>query len=88
MTKEEILQALREVHHPAKGDRDLVEIGMVHDIEIADGSVIVTLAFPKRRDPLAEYLIGSARAALIRHLPSSVKSEVKTVVVDDEKPKK
>ena len=88
MTKEEILQALREVHHPAKGDRDLVEIGMVHDIEIADGNVVVTLAFPKRRDPLAEYLIGSARAALIRHLPSSVKSEVKTVVVDDEKPKK
>ena len=88
MTKEDILQALREVHHPAKADRDIVEIGMVHDVEISDDRVVVTLAFPKRRDPLAEYLIGSARAALIRHLPSSVASEVKTVVVDDEKPKK
>ena len=88
MTKEDILQALREVHHPAKADRDIVEIGMVHDVEISDDRVVVTLAFPKRRDPLAEYLIGSARAALIRHLPTSVASEVKTVVVDDEKPKK
>ena len=88
MTKEDILQALREVHHPAKADRDLVEIGMVHDVEITDNKVVVTLEFPKRRDPLAEYLIGSARAALIRHLPSSVASEVKTVVVEDEKPKK
>ena len=88
MTKEEILQALREVRHPARGDRDIVDLGMVHEVEIADGSVRVTLGFPKRRDPLAEYLIGSARAALVRHLPSSVVSQVDTVVVDDEKPKK
>ncbi len=114
MTKEDILQALREVHHPAKADRDLVDLGMVADIQILPGEseqsdaggsggnaprhnaeggvtttqVVVTLSFPKRRDPLAEYLIGSARAALIRHLPSSVASEVKTVVVEDEKPKK
>ena len=88
MTKEDILQALREVHHPGKGDRDIVELGMVHDIEVTDSKVVVTLGFPKRRDPLTEYLVGSARAALIRHLPSSVESEVKAVVVDDDKPKK
>ncbi len=114
VTKEDILQALREVHHPGKGDRDIVDLGMVADIELLPGHseqgdaggsggnaprhnaegevtttvVAVTLAFPKRRDPLAEYLIGSTRAALVRHLPGSVKSEVKTVVVEDEKPKK
>ena len=88
VTKEDILQALREVHHPGKGDRDIVDLGMVHDVEITEGGVVVTLAFPKRRDPLAEYLIGSTRAALVRHLPGSVKSEVKTVVVEEEKPKK
>ena len=75
MTKEDILQVLREVHHPGKGDRDIVELGMVHDIEVTDSKVVVTLGFPKRRDPLTEYLVGSARAALIRHLPSSVESE-------------
>ena len=110
INKEDILQALREVHHPARQDRDIVDLGMVANVEIlpgeqaggsggnaprpdAEGSVtttavVVTLAFPKRRDPLAEYLIGSSRAALIRHLPSSVSSEVKTVVVDEDKPKK
>ena len=88
MTKEDILQVLREVRHPGKGDRDIVDLGMVHDVEMADGHVRVTLAFPKRRDPLAEYLIGSTRAALIRALPAGVASEVGTVVVEDEKPKK
>ena len=88
MTREEILQALREVHHPARQDRDIVDLGMVQDVEIGADRVVVTLAFGKRRDPLAEYLIGSTRAALIRHLPDSVQAEVKTVVVEDEKPKK
>jgi len=86
--KEQILNALREVHHPAKRDRDIVELGMVGDIEVSDKKVVVTLAFPKRRDPLAEYLIGSARAALIRLLPPEVESEVKTTVVDELKPQK
>lgn len=87
MTREAILQALREVHHPGQKDRDIVDLGMVHDIEMSDTSVVVTLAFSKRRDPLAEYLIGSTRAALIRILPSSVHSEVKTIVLDEIKPK-
>ena len=88
ISKEDILQALREVHHPARQDRDIVDLGMVHDVQVTEKDVVVTLAFPKRRDPLAEYLIGSTRAALIRHLPASVNSEVKTVVVDEEKPRK
>ena len=88
ISKEDIIQALREVHHPARQDRDIVDLGMVHDVQVSEKDVVVTLAFPKRRDPLAEYLIGSTRAALIRHLPASVNSEVKTVVVDEEKPRK
>ena len=88
MDREDILQALREVHHPARQDRDIVDLGMVHDIEISENGVVVTLGFPKRRDPLTEYLVGSARASLNRHLPSSVKSDVRAVVVDEVKPKK
>ena len=86
-SQDEILQALREVRHPGRQDRDIVDLGMVRDVQIESGRVTVTLAFSKRRDPLAEYLIGSARAALIRHLPPSVESEVKTVVVDGDKPR-
>lgn len=88
MTKEEIIEALKEVHHPGRSDKDIVSLGMVQSVEIDSDSVTVTLAFSKRRDPLAEYIIGSTRACLIRHLPSSVKAEVKTVVVDEVKEKK
>lgn len=88
MTKEEILEALKEVHHPGRSDKDIVSLGMVQSVEIDSDSVTVTLAFSKRRDPLAEYIIGSTRACLVRHLPSSVKAEVKTVVVDEVKEKK
>lgn len=88
MTKEEILEALKEVHHPGRSDKDIVSLGMVQSVEIGSDGVTVTLAFSKRRDPLAEYIIGSTRACLIRHLPSSVKAEVKTVVVDEVKEKK
>lgn len=86
-TREDIIKALQEVQHPAKQDRDIVSLGMVQSVDIEGNSVTVTLAFSKRRDPLSEYLIGSARAALIRHLPSEMKSEVRTVVVEDETPK-
>jgi len=88
MTEHEIYTFLRDVHHPGMQDRDIVDIGMVKSIGISDNKVVVTLAFSKRRDPLSEYLIGAARAALIRHLPTGVESEIKTVVVDEVKPKK
>ena len=88
MTREEILAILEEVKHPAKGEQSLVALGMVKDIDIQEDAVTVTLAFPKRRDPLAEYLIGSARAALIRHLPEGVTAEVKTVVEEPAAPAK
>lgn len=86
-TEHEIYTFLRDVRHPGMQDRDIVDIGMVSRIEIEEKKVTVTLAFPKRRDPLSEYLIGATRATLVRHLPAEIASEVKTVVVDEVKPK-
>ena len=86
MTREEVLEFLREVKHPAKGDRSIVDLEMVQNIEILAESTVVTLAFGKRRDPLAEYLIGAARAALIRN--GCPGPEVRTVVPDDGRPAK
>ncbi len=88
MTAEEIKEYLREVHHPAKEDRDIVDLGMVQGIEIGDGSVVVTLGFPKQRDPLKKYILGATRATLIRHLGQGVESEVKEVEIDSPAPKK
>lgn len=87
MKTNEVNKWLFEVQHPAKGDKNVVELGMVEKIEIQDNKVTVTLAFSKHRDPLAEYLIGSTRAAIIRNAPQGTEVEVKTVV-KEEAPKK
>ena len=87
MKLNEINKWLFEVLHPAKGDKNIVELGMVENIDIQDNKVTVTLAFSKHRDPLAEYLTGSTRAAIIRNAPQGTEVEVKTVV-KEEAPKK
>jgi ATP-binding protein involved in chromosome partitioning len=71
---------LREVKHPGRGDRDIVELGMVKDVAVDGAKAVITLGFPKRRDPLTEYLVGSVRAAVIRNCPELESVEVKTVV--------
>ena len=87
MTEIEVRNWLQEVEHPAKGDKNIVELGMVEKIEIEEDKICVTLAFSKHRDPLAEYLIGIAKASLIRHTRTGTQVEVKTII-KDEAPKK
>ena len=80
MKKEEVLQWLQEVQHPGRGDMNIVALGMVQEIDAEEGRVKVTLAFPKRPDPLKSYLVGAAQACLYRHLPGGTQIEVETVV--------
>jgi len=82
------MEWLREVEHPAKGDKNIVELGMVESIDVSDALITVTLGFAKHRDPLAEYLIGSAKAAIIRNAPAGTDVEVKTVIKESSEPKK
>ncbi len=111
VTEKEILEYLKDVQHPAKGDRNIVELGMVEKIAVEplqkDGTgkapgnvsasqhpdegavrVSVTLGFSRHRDPLAEYLIGGTRAAIVRHCPKGSEAEVLTVIKEEPKPKK
>ena len=89
MEQKEILSFLQEVKHPGKGSASIVELGMVQSIEFQEsGKLTVTLAFPRRRDPLTEYLVGSTRAALVRNLPTGMEFEVKTVVASEGEPRK
>ena len=89
MIKEnEVNKWLLEVEHPAKGDKNLVELGMVENVEIEEGKVTVTLGFAKHRDPLAEYLIGSAKAAIIRNAPQGTQVEIKSIIRNEAAPKK
>ena len=80
MNTNDIKTWLQEVEHPAKGDKNIVELGMVENIEVSGDTVTVTLGFARHRDPLAEYLIGSAKAAIIRNAPQGTTVEVKTIV--------
>ena len=80
MNNNEIKTWLQQVEHPAKGDRNIVELGMVEDVSIEGNTVTVTLVFAKHRDPLAEYLIGSSKAAIIRNAPEGTAVEIKTTV--------
>lgn len=82
-----IRAALLEVVHPGKQNKSIVELGMVGQIDATDKKITVTLLFPGRRDPLAEYLIGATRAALIRNFPDT-ESEVRTEVAEDPRPAK
>ena len=81
MTQEKVLEILREVEHPGKNSKDIVELGMVYSVDVLSDKTTVTLAFGKHRDPLAEYLIGAVRAALTRHAVPG--PEVRTIVVDE-----
>lgn len=84
MNNKEILDLLRNVKHPGKEDIDIVELGMVEEIIVNEGKVEVVLAFSKHRDPLTEYLVGSTRATLYRHLPKAFEVEVKAVVKEED----
>lgn len=88
MDVQKIMELLGDVRHPGKGDKSIVELGMVENVEVDGNKISVLLAFPKHRDPLAEYLIGSARAILIRNNPIGTEIEVKTVIKDVVEPKK
>ena len=87
MTDTEIKSWLLEVVHPAKGSQNIIELGMVDSVSVEGNKVSVTLAFPKRRDPLTEYLVGATRATIIRNAPAGTEVEVKTIV-KEEAPKK
>ena len=80
MDKQQILQILSTVVHPAQEDRSIVELGLVDEIVVEEGRVVVTLAFPKRPDPLKNYLEGAAKAALYRELPGGTEIEVRSIV--------
>ena len=88
MDKNQILSWLGEVTHPAKGDAPLAALGMIESVEVTDSGIHVTLAFPKRPDPLKNYLVGAVQSCLYRHAPGGTSIEVDTIVKEPAKPAK
>ena len=88
MKENEIMKMLYDVKHPGKGDRNIVELGIVDKVEIDGDKVTLTLAFPKHRDPLTEYIVGSAKAAIYRQAPEVKEVIVNAIVREESAPKK
>jgi len=86
MERSEVLGWLTEVQHPAREDRDVVSLGLVEQLEVEEGRIHLTLAFPKRLDPLKNYLVGAVQACLYRHAPGGTEIAVDTVVKEPAKP--
>ena len=63
--KEQVLQALEGVNDPELG-KSLVELGMVHDIDVAAGGCVsFTLALTTIACPLKDRIVGDARQAVL-----------------------
>jgi len=60
----QILEALRGVEDPELR-KSIVELGMVHDVEVEDGVVRFTLALTTLACPLKDRIVGDARQALL-----------------------
>jgi ATP-binding protein involved in chromosome partitioning len=64
ITEDEIRRALEKVMHPGL-KRNLVELGMVRDVEIQDSQVKFTLALPNLASSLKDQIIAEAKATLL-----------------------
>jgi Mrp family chromosome partitioning ATPase len=62
--KQQVLEALGGVQDPELG-RSLVELGMVHDVQVEDARVRVTLALTTLACPLRERIVDDARRAVL-----------------------
>ncbi len=76
-TRERVIEALRQVMDPELG-QDLVDLGMVRDVEVEGGDVVLTLAVTIMACPLKDYLAAAAQAA-VAALPGVENVEVDTV---------
>ena len=80
ISEEEIRRAVAEVMHPAI-NCSLLELGIVKEIEVKNGNVLITMAFPFPNVPIKDLLVNSVRGA-IEGLAAAV--EIKTVVMSRE----
>jgi ATP-binding protein involved in chromosome partitioning len=81
-TKEDIRQALTKVMDPELG-RNIVELGMVRDIHLADGQVDVTLALTTMGCPLKNRITNDIKSA-IRGVDGGLITNVELVEMTEE----
>lgn len=58
MTKQDVLNELGKVEHPAI-NYSLIKLGIINDVELNDNKVSVVFAFPFPNIPIADALVNS-----------------------------
>lgn len=75
ITERDVLQALKGVKDPDLG-RDLVDLGMIRDIRIGDGTVSLTVNLTTPACPLKGKIEGDVRGALQSRLPGGYQIQI------------
>ena len=60
ISEKSIRNMLKEVKHPAI-DRSLLDLGVIKEIAVKEGKVLITMALPFPNIPIIDQLIGSIK---------------------------
>lgn len=69
LTESAILEALSHLQHPEVEGHNLVELGMIPNVEVENHRITVTLALPFRKVPIRDELIQNIRTTLANLAP-------------------
>jgi len=75
-----IHKLISEVKHPAI-DCTLVELGILKDIRIESGKVMVTIAFPVRNIPIKDIIVNSVKEPIAK---LGVECEIKETIMSQQ----
>lgn len=64
ITQSEVYEALKLVRHPEMQSHNLVELGMIPEVLIEDGRILVSLVLPSLEVPIKQSLINSVQRAV------------------------
>lgn len=82
ITKEQITNALKEVIFFAKAN-NIVDLGMVHDVEVSGNVVKISVVFPKLDDPAVGIVSNSIQSTLKNKFGDDLKITIKPMAEKD-----
>jgi metal-sulfur cluster biosynthetic enzyme len=75
---EAVREALRQVDDPEAG-MNIVDLGLVYVVEVAEGSVHVDMTMTTAACPMAEMILGEARSAIEQIVPPGTVVDIRLV---------
>jgi Mrp family chromosome partitioning ATPase len=83
-SESELYAALSQVAHPEFEERNLVELGLIPQIEIQDDLAQITLVLPFPNLPIKEQLVALVRAAVAEASDGRMTAEIRTLQMSPE----